>query len=96
VRAKTLPDGATAISLLEATELNLDLLLVALDLLLEALAVILEKLDVPLDLAPQRVGAQLEEAFLLLELAFDELQSGERHWGLTLHNNWSFVKITIL
>jgi hypothetical protein len=44
-----------------------------------------------LDFPSQSVRLQFEEALLFLELAFDELKGWERHLGLTLHNDYSFM-----
>ena len=64
--------------LLELAPVTLELLL---DLLLERTLLLLEELDVPLDLPLQLNLLDLEQALLLLEFLFEELQGGKRHEG---------------
>src|SRR5262249_55604170 len=87
---------ADAVLLLEAPDLNLELLLMRFEFLLEPLPMrlklpldpllnraflLLEQLDVKPDSSFQLALLQLEQPLLLLEFPFEELQGWKRHRG---------------
>ena len=64
-----------------------------LDPLFERALLLLEELNVSPDLSFQCAPLQFEKALLLLEFLFQALQGWERHLGLTLHNDYSFMTV---
>src|SRR5262249_15474784 len=64
----------------------LDLLSLMLDPSLEFVLPALEPLYMPLDLSLQRAFAQFENALLLFEFLLEDLESGKRHFALTLRS----------